>query len=141
MAIDKMMDIAGSAMSAQLVRMNTTASNLANAGVVASSADGAYKAKRAEFSTILQQAAARQPGMTAGGVRVNQIIEDNTPVRQVFDPGSPQADANGYVWASNINPMQEMIDIMDASRAYENNIQVIVTGKELMIRTLDVTKA
>ena len=79
--------------------------------------------------------------MTAGGVRVNQIVEDKTPVRQVFDPGSPQADANGYVWASNINPMQEMIDIMDASRAYENNIQVIVTGKELMIRTLDVTKA
>ena len=141
MAIDKIMDIAGSAMNAQLVRMNTTATNLANANVVAGSPEAAFKAKRAVFATILEQAGANLQQQPAGGVRVTDIVDDRTPVQSVYEPGNPRADVNGFVWTSNINPMVEMVDMLDASRAYQNNIEVIATAKDLLLRTLDIAKA
>jgi flagellar basal-body rod protein FlgC len=133
------MSIAGTGMNAQLVRMNTTASNLANAGVVAGTDAGAFRAKRPVFESLLNNAMSGKESFE-GGVRVNEIIDDPKPVKQVFEPNNPLADENGYVFASNVNEIEELIEMMDASRAYQNNIEVISTAKQLMSRTLDVIK-
>jgi flagellar basal-body rod protein FlgC len=133
------MSIAGTGMNAQLIRMNTTASNLANAGVVAGTDAGAFRAKRPVFESLLNNAMSGKESFE-GGVRVNEIIDDPKPVKQVFEPNNPLADDNGYVFASNVNEIEELIEMMDASRAYQNNIEVISTAKQLMSRTLDVIK-
>jgi len=133
------MSIAGTGMNAQLIRMNTTASNLANAGVVAGTDAGAFRAKRPVFESLLNNAMSGKESFE-GGVRVNEIIDDPKPVKQVFEPNNPIADENGYVFASNVNEIEELIEMMDASRAYQNNIEVISTAKQLMSRTLDVIK-
>jgi len=139
MAISKLMDVAGSGMNAQLVRMNATASNIANAGVVAESPELAYRAKRVVFETVLNDAMSRQDSLD-GGVRVSEVIEDTRPGRQIFDPGNPLANDQGYVWASNVNQVAEMIDMLDASRAYQNSVEVATTAKDLMLRTLEVIR-
>jgi flagellar basal-body rod protein FlgC len=133
------MSIAGTGMNAQLVRMNTTASNLANAGVVAGTDAGAFRAKRPVFESLVNNAMSGKESFE-GGVRVNEIIDDPKPVKQVFEPNNPLADENGYVFASNVNEIEELIEMMDASRAYQNNVEVISTAKQLMSRTLDVIK-
>jgi len=133
------MSIAGTGMNAQLIRMNTTASNLANAGVVAGTDAGAFRAKRPVFESLLNNAMSGKESFE-GGVRVNEIISDPKPVKQVFEPNNPLADDNGYVFASNVNEIEELIEMMDASRAYQNNVEVISTAKQLMSRTLEVIK-
>jgi flagellar basal-body rod protein FlgC len=124
MAISKLMDVAGSGMNAQLVRMNATASNIANAGVVAESPELAYRAKRVVFEATLNDAMSRQDSLD-GGVKVREVIEDTRPARQIFDPG---------------NQVAEMIDMLDASRAYQNSVEVATTAKDLMLRTLEVIR-
>jgi flagellar basal-body rod protein FlgC len=141
MALDRIMDIAGSGLSAQLVRMNTTASNIANSGVVAGSEAEAFRGKRPMFQTILDQASARNAMQAAGGVRVTGIVNDSGPVEQLHSPGHPLANAQGYVWGSNVNEVQEMIEMLDASRGYQNNVEVIKTTKDLMMRTLEIANA
>ena len=140
MSFERLMSIAGTGMNAQLIRMNTTASNLANAGVVAGTDQGAFRAKRPVFETLVAGAMAGNSGSFAGGVRVNEIINDPKPVKQVFEPNNPIADDNGYVFASNVSEIEELIEIMDASRAYQNNVEVISTAKQLVSRTLEVMK-
>lgn len=140
MAIDSLFNIASSALNAQLTRMNTTASNLANAGTTANSEAGAYKAKRVNFEAIVQQAQAAGTNFE-GGVRIGDIVEDRTPVPSMFDPGHPNADANGYVYGTNVNEVAEMVDMMAAARSYQNNVEVVNTAKQLMLRTLEITKA
>ena len=140
MAIDSLFGIASSALNAQLTRMNTTASNLANAGTTANSEAGAYKAKRVNFEAIVQQAQASGANFE-GGVRIGDIVEDRTPVPSMFDPGHPNADANGYVYGTNVNEVAEMVDMMAAARSYQNNVEVVNTAKQLMLRTLEITKA
>ena len=140
MAIDSLFGIASSALNAQLTRMNTTASNLANAGTTASSEASAYKAKRVNFEAIVQQAQA-SAAKFQGGVRIGDIVEDRTPVPSMFDPGHPNADANGYVYGTNVNEVAEMVDMMAAARSYQNNVEVVNTAKQLMLRTLEITKA
>ena len=139
MSFERLMSIAGTGMNAQLIRMNTTASNLANAGVVAGPDAGAFRAKRPVFESLLNNAMSGKESFE-GGVRVNEIIDDPKPVKQVFEPNNPLADENGYVFASNVNEIEELIEMMDASRAYQNNIEVISTAKQLMSRTLEVIK-
>ena len=139
MSFERLMSIAGTGMNVQLIRMNTTASNLANAGVVAGTDAGAFRAKRPVFESLLNNAMSGKESFE-GGVRVNEIIDDPKPVKQVFEPNNPLADENGYVFASNVNEIEELIEMMDASRAYQNNIEVISTAKQLMSRTLDVIK-
>jgi flagellar basal-body rod protein FlgC len=139
MSFEKLMSIAGTGMNAQLIRMNTTASNLANAGVVAGTDAGAFRAKRPVFESLLNNAMSGKESFE-GGVRVNEIINDPKPVKQVFEPNNPLADDNGYVFASNVNEIEELIEMMDASRAYQNNVEVISTAKQLMSRTLEVIK-
>ena len=139
MSFERLMSIAGTGMNAQLVRMNTTASNLANAGVVAGTDQGAFRAKRPVFQSLLDNAMLGNESFE-GGVRVDSIIDDPKPVKQVFEPNNPLADENGYVFASNVNEIEELIEMMGASRAYQNNVEVISTAKQLMSRTLDVIK-
>lgn len=139
MSFERLMSIAGTGMNAQLIRMNTTASNLANAGVVAGTDADAFRAKRPVFESLLNNAMSGKESFE-GGVRVNEIIDDPKPVKQVFEPNNPLADENGYVFASNVNEIEELIEMMDASRAYQNNIEVISTAKQLMSRTLEVIK-
>lgn len=141
MSLDRILDIAGSGMNAQLVRMNTTASNIANKGVVAGSEAEAYRAKQPFFQTILEQTTARNAMQATGGVRVDRIVNDMRPVQQMYNPAHPLANEFGYVWGSNVNEVEEMVDMMDASRGYQNNVEVIKTSKDLLLRTLEIAKA
>ena len=141
MSFDKIFGIAGSALNAQSVRMNLTASNLANAGTVSGSEQEAFRGKRPIFKAILEQQGPGQVVDYQGGVSVTQIKDDPTPVRRVMDPGNPVADKEGYVFTSNVNEMGEMVDMMAASRSYQNNVEVINTARQLMMRTLEISKA
>jgi flagellar basal-body rod protein FlgC len=141
MALDQIFGIAGSALNAQSVRMNLTASNLANAGTVSGTEQDAYRGKRAVFKSILEQQGAGQQVAYQGGVSIEQVQDDPTPVRRVMDPGNPIADKDGYVYTSNVNEMGEMVDMMAASRSYQNNVEVINTARQLMMRTLEITRA
>ena len=122
-------DIAGRAMSAQLVRLNTTASNLANAGAVAGSRAGAYRALRPVFSVV-----EGSPGMAT--VRVDQVVQAPIEPTRRHDPNHPLADANGDVWEAGVDSTAELIDMVEASRQYQNNVQVLQTAKTLTLDTL-----
>jgi flagellar basal-body rod protein FlgC len=141
MSFDKIFGIAGSALNAQSVRMNLTASNLANAGTVSGSEQEAFRGKRPIFKAILEQQGPGQVVDYQGGVSIVQIQDDPTPVRRVMDPGNPVADKEGYVFTSNVNEMGEMVDMMAASRSYQNNVEVINTARQLMMRTLEITRS
>lgn len=133
--------IAGTALNAQTIRMNTTASNLANAGTVSPTEDEAFRAKRPIFKSLIEQAELNSGFDALGGVKVEQIVDDPAPVRQVHDPGNPAANEDGFVFLSNVNEVTEMVEMMAASRSYQNNVEVVTTARQLMMRTLDITKA
>lgn len=133
--------IAGTALNAQTIRMNTTASNLANAGTVSPTEEEAFRAKRPLFKSLVEQAELNSGFDSLGGVKVEQIVDDPAPVRQVHDPGNPAANEDGFVFLSNVNEVTEMVEMMAASRSYQNNVEVVTTARQLMMRTLDITKA
>lgn len=142
MGLDNIFGVAGSALNAQTARLNTIASNLANAGSVASSEKDAFRAKRTVFKAVLDdQMNAQKPDPYSGGVKVQSLTDDPSPVRRVFEPGSPVADKDGYVYASNVNEMTEMVEMMAASRSYQNNVEVVNTARQLMMRTLDTIRS
>jgi flagellar basal-body rod protein FlgC len=122
--------VAGRAMTAQLVRMNTTASNLANAGGVASSADAAYKTMKPVFRTQFDQAT----GLAT--VDVQQIVTAGEAPTKRYDPANPQADADGNVYEAAVDETRELVDMMETARAYQNNVEVMQTAKSLVIDTL-----
>jgi flagellar basal-body rod protein FlgC len=124
--------VAGSAVSAQSQRLNVVASNLANADTVAGPDGQAYKARQVVFQTQLMGQ------MGSAGVAVSNVTEDNTPGRRVHDPKNPQADADGYVTYSNVNPVEEMVNMISASRSYQNNVEVMNTAKSLLQKTLQM---
>jgi|TARA_B110000967_G_scaffold55142_1_gene56517 flagellar basal-body rod protein FlgC len=140
MSINNIFGIAGSALNAQMVRMNSTASNLANASTVASSAEEAFKAKRPVFQALLSEQQTNQGSQYVGGVKVAEVIEDQTAGGKIYDPSNPKADENGLIYLSNVNEVSEMVDMMASARSYQNNVEVINTARELMMRTLDLTK-
>ena len=125
-------NVAGSAVSAQSQRLNIVASNLANADPVAGPEGTAYKARQLTFQTQLQG------NSGAAGVTVSSITEDQTPGRRIHDPKHPQADADGYVTYSNVNAVEEMVNMISASRSYQNNIDVMNTAKTLLLKTLQM---
>lgn len=137
MSLFNIFDIAGSGMSAQSVRLNVTASNLANADSVSGTPDGTYKSRQPVFAAVLDDA---QQGMAKGSVQVQGIIENNTPGRKEYNPNNPIADENGYVYYTNVDPMAEMANMMSASRSYQNNVEVANTSKQLLLRTLQLGK-
>lgn len=133
MSMFKVFDIAGSAMSAQSVRLNTTASNLANAESVGSSEETTYKARHPVFAAMLNA----MHGNTDGtGVRVLGVVESQEPVQQRYAPGNPMANAEGYIFQPNVNPVDEMVNMISASRSYQNNVEVMNTSKQMLLATL-----
>ena len=140
MALDRIFNIAGSALNAQIVRMNTTASNLANAGTVAGSDAEAFRAKRANFKTILADQNSAQPAPANGGVQVTNLSQDPSPIKRMNDPGNPLADKEGFVYMSNVNEMTEMVEMMAASRSYQNNVEVVNTARLLLSKTIELLK-
>jgi len=136
MSMLSIFNVSGSAASAQSQRLNVVASNLANADTVAGPNGQAYKARQVTFQTELMGQTANDP--TAAGVRVSTISEDQTPGRKVHDPKHQSADAEGYVTYSNVNAVEEMVNMISASRSYQNNIEVMNTAKSLLLKTLQI---
>ena len=136
MSMMNIFNVSGSAASAQSQRLNVVASNLANADTVAGPDGTAYKARQVTFQTQLMGANASDP--TSAGVRVSTISEDQTAGRRVHDPKHPSADADGYVTYSNVNAVEEMVNMISASRSYQNNIEVMNTAKTLLQKTLQL---
>ena len=132
MSMFNIFDVSGSAVSAQSQRLNTVASNLANADTVAGPDGQAYRARQVVFQTTLMGE------VGAAGVRVTNVVEDNTPGRRVHDPKHPAADGQGYVTYSNVNPVEEMVNMISASRSYQNKIEVMNTAKTLLLKTLQL---
>lgn len=133
MSLFNIFDIAGSGMSAQSLRLNTTASNLANADSVSSSYGETYRSRQPVFQTVLDNF---DQGYKQGSVKVNGITESQAPVRQEFNPAHPMADENGYIYHSNVDPIAEMANMMSASRSYQNNVEIANTSKQLLLQTL-----
>ena len=136
MSMMNIFNVSGSAASAQSQRLNVVASNLANADTVAGPDGQAYKARQVTFQTQLMGANGNDP--TAAGVKVSTISEDQTVGRRVHDPKHPGADAEGYVTYSNVNPVEEMVNMISASRSYQNNIEVMNTARTLLLKTLQI---
>ena len=142
----KAFDIAGSGMSAQSVRLNTTASNLANAESVSGDPNAVYKARHPIFQAVraqLQAGAALQGVNGDNGnaaVRVTGIYESQAPATARYEPGNPLANAEGYVYAPAVNVVEEMVNMISASRSYQNNVEVINTSKDLLLATLRLGK-
>jgi flagellar basal-body rod protein FlgC len=132
MSMFRIFNISGSAVSAQSQRLNAVASNLANADTVAGPDGSAYKARQVVFQTEMMG----QVG--AAGVKVAQVTESDAPGRRVLEPTNPKADADGYVVYSNVNPIEEMVNMISASRSYQNNIEVMNTAKSLLLKTLQM---
>lgn len=136
MSMLNIFNVSGSAVSAQSQRLNVVASNLANADTVAGPDGQAYKARQVVFRTLPFEEAGRAAG--AAGVEVSQITEDASAGRRVLDPKHPQADADGYVTYSNVNAVEEMVNMISASRSYQNNLEVMNTAKTLLLKTLQM---
>ena len=132
MSLFQIFDVSGSAASAQTQRLNVVASNLANADTVAGPDGAAYKSRQVVFQTLLMGEA------TSAGVQVSNVIEDQTPGRMVHNPNHPAANAQGYVTYSNVNAVEEMVNMISASRSYQNNVEVMNTAKSLLLKTLQM---
>ncbi|MES2128424.1 MAG: flagellar basal body rod protein FlgC [Pseudomonadota bacterium] len=129
MSLFNIFNVSGSAMSAQAQRLNTVASNLANADSVTSASGQAYRAKQVVFEAV--------PTADGGaGVRVQQVVEDASPLKQVYDPKHPMADDKGYVSMPNVNVVDEMVNMLSASRSYQTNVETMNAAKTLLLKTL-----
>ncbi|MBT8136700.1 MAG: flagellar basal body rod protein FlgC [Gammaproteobacteria bacterium] len=135
MSMFSIFEIAGSGIAAQSVRLNVTASNLANADMVAGSPDEVYRARQPVFSTWMDSLS---PDPSAAGVRVNGITTSDVAPQKTYQPGHPSADQDGFVYGSNVDTVEEMVNMMSASRSYQNNIEILNTTKELLLRTINM---
>ena len=124
------MEVSASGLSAQRTRMNIAASNLANVNTTAPGGVGTYARKMVELESV------PYPGAGVNGVKVKQIVSDAAPPREEFDPEHPDADANGYVYYPNVNVVEEMADMISASRNFQTNVEMMNTAKQMMQRVL-----
>lgn len=132
MSLTQIFGVAASAISAQSQRLNVVSSNLANAETVAGPDGQPYKSRQVVFQT------AAGPGDALPGVRVSRLVEDNAPGKRVHDPKHPLADKEGYVEQSNVNVIEEMVNMISASRSYQNNVDVMNTARTLLSKTLQL---
>lgn len=130
----KIFDIAGSGMSAQSVRLNTVASNLANADSVSGDPDTVYQARHPVFTAVMGSGTGL--GAASATVNVAGIAQSQAAPEMRYDPGNPLADAQGNVYAPNVNVVEEMADMISASRSYQNNVEVLNTTRDMMLQTL-----
>jgi flagellar basal-body rod protein FlgC len=132
MSLFNIFNVAGSAMNAQSQRLNTVASNLANADSAVSANGEPYKAKQVVF------AATPVGDNGATGVNVAAVVEDPSPMKMVYDPKNPLANEKGYVTMPNVNVVEEMVNMISASRSYQNNVEMMNTTKTLLLKTLSI---
>jgi flagellar basal-body rod protein FlgC len=132
MSMFSIFGVSGSAVSAQSQRLNVVASNMANADAVAGPDGKGYKGRQLVFQTVPMG----QDG--SAGVRVSAVQESDAPLRKVHNPSHPAADGDGYVTQSNVNPVEEMVNMISASRSYQNNVEVMNTAKSLLLKTLQM---
>jgi flagellar basal-body rod protein FlgC len=136
MSFFKVFDVAGSAMSAQSLRLNVTASNLANADSVSSSTNQTYRAREPVFASMLNE----MGDDSAVGVKLRGVVESQAPLRKEYAPDNPMANKDGYVFMPNVNTVEEMANMISASRSYQTNVEVMNTAKQLMLKTLTLGK-
>ncbi|MGA1847107.1 flagellar basal body rod protein FlgC [Deferribacter abyssi] len=134
MSFFDVLKISATGLSAQRIRINVISSNLANANTTRTKEGGPYKRKDIVFREILN-------GELAGGVKVEKVIEDEKPPVLKYDPGHPDANEEGYVAYPNINPIEEMVNMLEASRSYEANVTVLNTAKQLALKALEIGRA
>ncbi|WP_395669198.1 flagellar basal body rod protein FlgC [Rhodoferax sp.] len=132
MSMFSIFNVSGSAISSQSQRLNVVASNLANVDAVAGPDGQGYKARQVMFETVPMGSEA------SSGVKVSKILESDAPLKRVHNPMHPSADAEGYVTQSNVNPVEEMVNMISASRSYQNNVEVMNTAKTLLLKTLQM---
>jgi flagellar basal-body rod protein FlgC len=132
MSLFNIFNVAGSAMSAQSQRLNTVSSNIANADSTTSASGEPYRAKQVVFSAIPVGPSASR------GVKVEKVVEDQSPLRQVYDPKHPQADEKGYVTMPNVNVIEEMVNMISATRSYQTNVETMNSAKSLLMKTLTI---
>ena len=135
MSLFQVFESAGSGLSAQTVRLNVTASNLANADAVSSSVNETYRARHPVFSTVLMDDLTTGPA-AALGVRVDDIVESGAPHPTEYRPEHPQANEQGYIFRSNVNVVEEMANMMSSSRSYQSNLEVMNAVKQMLLRTI-----
>ncbi|MCF6324243.1 MAG: flagellar basal body rod protein FlgC [Gammaproteobacteria bacterium] len=131
MSLMSVFNISSSAMNAQSVRLNATASNLANSESVSSSEADAYRARQPVFETVINHLTGE-----VSGVNVTGVVKSEAPIMKQYSPGNPMADKEGYIYRSNVNAMEEMANMISASRSYQNNVEVMNTSKQMLINTL-----
>lgn len=145
MSLSSVFNIAGSGMSAQSTRLNTISSNIANAETVSSSIDQTYRARHPVFATVFQDSvngATAQDSLFADqdqagqGVQVLGIVEDQSDLQPRYEPNHPSANVDGYVFYPNVNVVEEMADMISASRAFQTNVEMMNTAKQMMQRVL-----
>ena len=134
MSLFNVFNITGSGMSAQSMRLNTTASNIANADSVSSSIDQTYRARHPVFAAAMQKAAAGQEESV--GVQVLGVVESNKPLNIEYAPDHPMADNDGYIYKPNVNVIEEMTNMISASRSYQTNVQLAESAKNMLNKTL-----
>jgi len=133
MSLLNVFNISSSALNAQSVRLNVTASNLANAETVSSSTDRTYRARHPIFQAVMDPFDENNPGV---GVKVEAIVESKEALRMRYEPENPLANSEGYIFMPNVNVVEEMANMISASRSYQNNIEVFNTSKQLLMQTL-----
>lgn len=136
MSLFNVFDISGTGMSAQSLRLNTTASNIANADSVSSSVDKTYRARHPVFAAEMQKAAAGQSQDSSVGVQVLGVVESDKPLNIEYSPGHPMADKDGYIYKPNVNVIEEMTNMISASRSYQTNVQLAESAKNMLNKTL-----
>ena len=132
MSLFNIFNVAGSAMTAQGQRLNTVASNIANADSATSASGETYRAKHVVFAAV------PTPNAAASGVKVQQVVEDTSPLKMVYDPKHPQADEKGYVAMPNVNVVEEMVNMISASRSYQTNVETMNAAKTMLLKTLTI---
>ena len=142
MSLFSIFNVAGSGMAAQSLRLNTVASNLANADSVASTPEAAYRSREPLFSAVQKQVGmGGQANQGDGqGVRVLGVTESQSAIPSRYEPGNPLADGDGYVYSSNVNPVDELVNMISASRSYQNNVEVMNSTRQMLQKTLDLGK-
>ncbi len=135
MSLTQIFETAGSGMNAQSLRLNTTASNIANAEAAHSSTDQVYRGRHPVFSTYYNSAL---QGREAVGVKVQGIVESQAPLQQRYEPHHPKADEDGYVFYPNVNVVEEMTNMISASRSFQVNVEVMNSAKQMMQRVLSL---
>lgn len=141
MSLFNILDIAGSSMSAQSLRLNTTASNIANADSISSSAGTTYRARRPIFAAVYEDALRSQSETGSAKVEVEDVVESELDPIKEYMPTHPLADRDGYIYRPNVNAVEEMADMVSASRSYQTSVQIADSAKQMLLQTLRLGKS